>query len=293
MVTGANSGLGYATSVELARHGAEVTMACRNPDRGQDAVARVRAEVSEADVRLGVLDLADLSSVRAFAAAWQGRLDLLVDNAGVMAVPYGVTADGFERQLGINHLGHFALTGLLLPALQQAPAGRVVVVSSLAHLMGMIHFDDLQSAHRYTRWSAYSQSKLANLLFMRELTRRLSRAGSTTSVAAAHPGLSDTELIHGATGGRGLRAVAGRAFSAVAGQPAAEGALPSLYAATMPDVLPGDYFGPAGLGQCRGGPTRVGMNARARDAALGQRLWTVSEELTGVRYDLSVAGARP
>ncbi len=292
VVTGANSGLGFHTSLELAQHGAEVTMACRSAEKGAAAVAAVQAEVPEAAVRLQLLDLADLSSVRSFAGTWNGRLDLLVDNAGVMAVPYGTTVDGFERQLGTNHLGHFALTGLLLPALQESPAGRVVVVSSLAHLTGYINLADLQSTRRYSRWAAYGQSKLANLLFMRELTRRLSRAGSTTSAAAAHPGLSDTGLVDSTTGGRGPFAGLARGFFTTAGQPAAAGALPSLYAATMPDVVPGDFFGPANLGQSRGGPTRVGMNARARDAVVGQRLWEASERLTGVTYDLPVSADR-
>ena len=286
-MTGANSGLGWATAVELARHGAEIVLACRDAQRGEDAMTRLRAAVPGANAELRLLDLADLASVAAFAEGWTGRLDLLVANAGVMAVPFGVTPDGFERQLGTNHLGHFALTGRLVPALLESPSGRVVVVSSLAHRFGSIAFSDLQSTYRYNRWSAYGQSKLANLLFMRELTRRLSRSGATTSAAAVHPGGADTSLVAGVTGARGPAAAVGRRVSTLVGQPATAGALPSLYAATMPDVVPGDYFGPAGLGETRGAPTRVAMSAAARDARVGQRLWDVSEDLTGVRFPLA------
>ena len=287
VVTGGNSGLGWETALELARHGAEVVLACRNAERGEDALARLRSAVPDARAELRLLDLADLASVRAFAEGWTGPLDLLVANAGVMAVPFGTTPDGFERQLGTNHLGHFALTGQLVPALLESSAGRVVVVSSLAHRMGSIAFSDLQSTYRYSRWAAYGQSKLANLLFMRELTRRFSRSGATTSAAAVHPGGADTALFEGITGSRGPAAALGRRVSATLGQSAADGALPSLYAATMPDVVPGDYFGPSGLGETRGGPTRVAMSAAARDARVGQRLWDVSEELTGVRFPLA------
>ena len=288
VVTGANSGLGLQTALELARHGAFTTLACRSEERGQAAVAQVRAELGDkpGTANLALLDLADLSSVRRFAESWHGPLDILVNNAGVMAVPYGTTVDGFERQLGTNHLGHFALTGLLLPALREARAARVVNVSSIGHRMGRIDFDDLQSTERYQRWAAYGQSKLANLLFTRELVRRLNRAGSTVLAAAAHPGGSDTELVTGFAGSSGPLLRFSKAVSRVASQPAAAGALPSLYAATVDDVVPGDYFGPDGLGETRGAPVRVGMSARARDAAVGVRLWDVSQELTGVTYDL-------
>ena len=288
VVTGANSGLGLQTALELASHGAFTTLACRNEVRGRAAVDQVRAEIGDgpgtADVAL--LDLADLASVRRFAESWQGPLDILVNNAGVMATPYETTVDGFERQLGTNHLGPFALTGLLLPALRQAQTARVVSVSSLGHRSGRIDFDDLQSEQRYQRWLAYGQSKLANLLFTRELVRRLNRAGSTICAAAAHPGGSDTELYTGFAGASGPLSRLVKAASQLTGQPASAGALPSLYAATMPDVVPGDYFGPSGPGETRGAPTRVGMNARARDAVVGTRLFDVSQELTGVTYDL-------
>ncbi|MGI3779510.1 MAG: oxidoreductase [Janthinobacterium lividum] len=288
VVTGANSGLGLQTALELARRGAFTTLACRSEERGQAALAKVRAEIGDGPgtADLALLDLADLSSVRHFAESWHGPLDILVNNAGVMAVPYGTTVDGFERQIGTNHLGHFALTGLLLPALRRAHAARVVSVSSIGHRIGRIDFDDLQSTEHYQRWLAYGQSKLANLLFIRELVRRLNRAGSPILAAAAHPGGSDTELYTGFAGPSGPLARFARAASQVTGQPTSAGVLPSLYAATMPDVVPGDYFGPNGLGETRGTPVRVGMNARARDAAVGIRLWDVSQELTGVTYDL-------
>jgi NAD(P)-dependent dehydrogenase (short-subunit alcohol dehydrogenase family) len=288
VVTGANSGLGLQTALQLAKHGAFTTLACRNAERGQAAVDQVRAQLGggPGTADLSLLDLADLASVRRFAESWHGPLDILVLNAGVMAVPYETTVDGFERQLGTNHLGHYALTGLLLPALRQARAARVVSVSSLGHRMGRIDFDDLQSTRHYQRWLAYGQSKLANLLFTRELVRRLNRAGSTICAAAAHPGGSDTELYTGFAGADGPLARFAKAASQVTGQPASAGALPSLYAATMPDVVPGDYFGPSSLGEVRGTPTRVGMSAQARDAAVGTRLWDVSQELTGVTYDL-------
>ena len=284
LVTGANSGLGLHTSLELARKGARVLMACRDTGRGEAALARVRSEVPGAAVDLVQLDLASLASVRSAAEDVAGRtsaLDLLVDNAGVMAVPRSVTVDGFETQLATNHLGHFALTGLVLPLLLQAPSPRVVVVSSGAHRAGRIAFDDLQSERSYSRWGAYGQSKLANLLFARELQRR---AGATSLlVAAAHPGWAATHLQQG-QGSFVLEAFM-RVGNAVLAQSDAQGALPSLYAATMPDVLPGDYWGPA-LAELRGSPKRVGRSAAAQDDAAARRLWEVSESLTGVTYAL-------
>ena len=289
VVTGANSGLGLQTALELARHGAFTTLACRSEERGRAAVDQVRSQLGDGPgtADLALVDLADLASVRRFAESWHGPLNILIDNAGIMATPYGTTTDGFEGQLGTNHLGHFALTGLLLPALREAGDARVVAVSSAGHRAGRIDFDDLQwQSRRYSRWGAYAQSKLANLLFMRELVRRLNRAGSPVCATAAHPGFSDTELITGFAGRSTPLARVSRAATRTFGQSDAAGALPSLYAATMPDVVPGDYFGPDGLGEQQGLPTRVGMNARARDAVVGQRLWDVSEELTGVTYDL-------
>jgi len=277
LVTGANSGLGLQTSIALTRAGARVLMACRNPERAAAALARVRSEVPGATAELVSLDLASLESVRAMAAALDVDLDLLVCNAGVMAPPRQTTADGFELQLGTNHLGHFALTGLLLSRLKAG--ARVVVVSSDAAKMGQINFEDLMGERRYRRWRAYGQSKLANLLFLRELSRR---AGARLVVAGAHPGYAATNLqnapgLPGAVMALGNRVIA---------QSDAEGALPQLYAATMPDVVTGEYFGPKGWRGLRGAPHRVAPIKTARDDAVGARLWSVSEELTGVTYAL-------
>jgi NAD(P)-dependent dehydrogenase (short-subunit alcohol dehydrogenase family) len=293
VVTGANSGLGFHTALGLARHGAAVTLACRNRDRGADALQRLRDLAPGADLTLDALDLADLASVRAFAGAFAercGRLDILVNNAGVMAIPARVTADGFEMQFGTNHLGHFALTGLLLPVLLASPSARVVTVSSTAHRMGRIDFANLAGERSYSKWLAYGQSKLANLLFMRELARRADAANAALTSAAAHPGLAVTNLQ--GVGPRMTGGIAGRvmglgseAVTRVVGQPDHQGAEPSLYAATMPDVRGGEYFGPDGPFEQRGHPKRVGMTARARDTATGERLWAESERLTGVSYD--------
>jgi len=282
LVTGANSGLGLHTSLELARRGARVLMAVRTPAKGEQALGRIRREVPGASVELLTLDLASLASVRAAAAQAAARtqvLDVLVDNAGVMAVPRTLTADGFELQLGTNHLGHVALTGLLLPQLLAAPAPRVVVVSSGAHRTGKIAFDDLQGERSYNRWRAYGQSKLANLLFARELQRR---AGTRLLVAAAHPGYAATGLQSGQ--GALLMEALMRVGNLLVAQSDAQGAWPSLYAATMPDVRPGDYWGPA-LAEVRGVPKRVGRSAAAQDDEVARRLWDVSLELTGVSYD--------
>ena len=282
LVTGANSGLGLHTSLELARKGARVLMTARTAVKGQEALGRVRREVPAATVELVELDLASLASVRSAAAEVAERtpqLDVLVDNAGVMAVPRSLTADGFELQLGTNHLGHFALTGLLLPQLLAAPAPRVVVVSSTAHRTGKMDFDDLMGERRYSRWGAYAQSKLANLLFARELSRR---ADGTLLVAAAHPGYAATNLQRG-QGSRlleGAMAIGNRLVA----QSDAQGAWPQLYAATMPDVRPDDYWGP-GFFEVRGHPRRVDRAPAAQDDVVAHRLWQVSETLTGVAYD--------
>lgn len=284
LVTGANSGLGLHTALELARKGARVLLATRSPERGEQALARVRREVPGAAAELVRLDLASLASVRAAAAEVADRvpaLDLLVDNAGVMAIPRRVTEDGFEMQLGTNHLGHFALTGLLLPQLLAAPRpARVVVVSSTAHRSGKMRFDDLQGERSYTRWGAYGQSKLANLLFARELQ---ARAGDRLLVAAAHPGYAATNLQSGQ--GNPLLEGLMKVANVVVAQSDAQGAWPSLYAATMPDVQPGDYWGPM-LFEVRGAPKRVGRSTAAQDDAAAALLWDASERLTGVTYDL-------
>jgi NAD(P)-dependent dehydrogenase (short-subunit alcohol dehydrogenase family) len=257
-------------------------LACRSAERGQAAFDRIRTAAPEADLVLASLDLADLASVRAFAARYgDAPLDLLVNNAGVMAIPHRTTADGFEMQFGTNHLGHFALTGLLLPALRSAPSPRVVTVTSGFAWSGRLNFDDLQSERRYRKWSAYAQSKLANLVFARELDRRVSEV---TSVAA-HPGYAATNLQQ--TGprmqGSTLMEKAVGIGNAVVAQSAAGGALPSLYAATAPDVHGGACYGPRIL-QYRGAPTEVVTPPQANRPGQAERLWDVSETLTGVAY---------
>ena len=284
LVTGANSGLGLHTSIGLARKGARVLMACRDAGRAERALVQVQAAAPGATVELVSLDLASLASVEAAAAEVAGRtsaLDLLVDNAGVMAPPRTTTADGFELQLGTNHLGHFALTGRLLPLLLAASSPRVVVVSSGAHKIGKIAFEDLQSERSYSRWGAYGQSKLANLLFARELDRR--SAATPLLVAAAHPGYAATHLQTGQ--GSFLLEALLKVGNVVLAQSDADGAMPSLYAATMPDVRRGDYWGPA-FAELRGEPKRVGRARSAQDDTVAARLWTESERLTGVSYAL-------
>jgi NAD(P)-dependent dehydrogenase (short-subunit alcohol dehydrogenase family) len=286
LVTGASSGLGLATSTELARHGARVLMAVRDQRKGEAALKRILAEVPGAAVELVTLDLTSLASVAATAEEVATRLrslDVLVDNAGVMAVPRGRTADGFETQLGTNHLGHFALTGRLLPLLLAAPAPRVVVVSSDAHKIGRMRFDDLMGERSYGRWSAYGQSKLANLLFVRELDRRVREKALPLVAAAAHPGYAATNLQSGQ--GNRLLEAGMRLGNLLVAQSEEHGAWPQEYAATMPDVTGGAYYGPGGLGGTRGSPTLVQPSARARDDVAAHRLWDASVELTGVRYD--------
>jgi NAD(P)-dependent dehydrogenase (short-subunit alcohol dehydrogenase family) len=289
VVTGANSGIGFEAARALARRGARVVLACRNPDRAREAARAIEGESPAGAVEVRALDLASLASVRAFAEGLQrdpGRLELLVNNAGVMAIPRRTTADGFEMQLGTNHLGHFALTGLLLDRLLAAPAARIVTVSSSVHRIGRIVFDDLQGERRYGAWRAYAQSKLANLLFAFELQRRLVAAGAAALSVACHPGYAATQLqfvgprLSGSSLMHGIMAFGNRLFA----QDAAAGALPTLYAATAPDVRGGDFVGPDGVGEMRGHPKRVAPAARARDERSAARLWEVSEALTGVRY---------
>ncbi|MEV0414218.1 oxidoreductase [Streptomyces sp. NPDC050448] len=288
VVTGANSGIGYVAARELARRGADVVLACRSAARGRAAVVRLRAEVPGAEVEFEPLDLADLGSVREFAQAYGRRrrsLDLLVNNAGVMALPYGRTADGFETQFGVNHLGHFALTGLLLPRLLAAdPGARIVTVSSGFHALGDVDLDDLNGEQRYRRWIAYGRSKTANLLFTHELARRLEAAGSGIVAAAAHPGYASTNLHAGASrqeGHRPMSRLMGLG-AAVLAQSAASGALPTLYAATAPGVRPDAFFGPR-LGW-RGAPVHSRRAKWTLDDTSGERLWAASEKLTSVSY---------
>ncbi len=292
IVTGANSGLGYQTSVQLAAHGYTVIMACRDSARGQAALDRVTSEVPNASIELRTLDLASLASVRDFAAGVSEPVNVLVNNAGVMAIPHRTTADGFEMQFGTNHLGHFALTGLLLPRLLTEPEPRVVTVSSTMHRTGKINFTDLQSEKRYQKWLAYGQSKLANLLFASELGRRAAAAGTDLISVAAHPGYAATNLQTAGPKMAGNRIMEKLSSlgNTIFSQSDAQGALPTLCAATAPDVASGQYYGPAGLFEQRGtGVKAVGRSKRAADETAARRLWDVSEELTGVRYDFSPA----
>ena len=284
VITGANTGLGYETALALAERGAHVVLAVRNLDKGKDAAARITAAAPHADVALQELDLTSLESIHAAAGQLRGaheRIDLLVNNAGVMWTPKGTTKDGFELQFGTNHLGHFALTGLLLDRMLPVAGSRVVTVSSIGHrIRAGIHFDDLQWERRYNRVAAYGQAKLSNLLFTYELQRRLAPNG-TTIAAAAHPGGSQTELS------RNLPPLLHRVFSVVeplVAQDAATGALPQLRAATDPGVLGGQYYGPDGFGETRGYPKVVASSAKSHDVDVQRRLWAVSEELTGVVY---------
>ena len=286
VVTGANTGLGYETARALAEHGAHVVLAVRNLEKGKDAVARITAASPRADVALQELDLTSLDSIRAAARQLRSdhdRIDLLINNAGVMYTPKSTTKDGFELQFGTNHLGHFALTGLLLDRLLPVAGSRIVTVSSIGHrIRADIHFDDLQWEHSYNRVSAYGQAKLANLLFTYELQRRLAPHG-TTIAAAAHPGGSNTELM------RNLPPLVARVSAVIEPlfQNPAMGALPSLRAATDPAVAGGQYFGPDGFAQTRGYPKVVASSRKSHDVDQQRRLWAVSEELTGVVYPVT------
>ncbi len=293
VVTGANSGLGLVTARELARAGASVVLACRNLEKGERALSELRAAAPPAQARLEPLDLADLRSVRAFAqrlSAEQQSLDLLINNAGVMAPPRRLTADGFESQLGTNHLGHFALTGLLLGLLCRAAAPRVVTVSSSAHRLAKIKFDDLQLERHYNRWLAYGQSKLANLMFCFELQRRASAAGSPLRSLAAHPGYAATNLQFAGPAKfyeKALMALGNKLYA----QSAEMGALPTLYAATGLDLPGGTFVGPDGIGEGRGHPQIVTASGKAYDEHAWRRLWETSGELTGVDFQFPAVAA--
>jgi NAD(P)-dependent dehydrogenase (short-subunit alcohol dehydrogenase family) len=289
VVTGANSGLGLATARELARAGARVVLACRNLDKGEAARRDVEAAAAGAPPELEQLDLSSLDSVRAFAERFQGGLDLLINNAGVMAPPRSRTADGFELQFGTNHLGHFALTGLLIGSMEGREDARVVTLSSTAHRTGRISFDNLGGERHYFRWRAYGQSKLANLLFALELERRLSAAGSTIKSMAAHPGYAATNLQFAAP--PLLDRLVMRVGNAVIAQSEDMGALPTLYAATEPGLPGGTFAGPDGLAEQRGHPKPVAPNGAARNEEVARRLWEVSEEMTGVRFELGTGAA--
>jgi NAD(P)-dependent dehydrogenase (short-subunit alcohol dehydrogenase family) len=287
VVTGANSGLGMVTARELARAGARVVLTCRDLGKGEAATREIERAAPGAPLELEQLDLASLDSVRGFAnrfRAGRGGFDLLINNAGVMATPRRRTADGFELQFGTNHLGHFALTGLLIGAMEGRPDARVVTLSSTAHRTGRIAFDNLGGDRRYFRWRAYGQSKLANLLFALELDRRLRAAGSTVKSLAAHPGYAATNLQFAGP------PLIDRAVMVIGNLLVAQsdemGALPTLYAATQPGLEGGTYVGPDGLGEQRGHPKPVSPSRAARDEDAARRLWEVSEQLTGVKFDL-------
>ena len=288
VVTGANSGLGFSTARELARKGATVVMAVRNEQKGREALEKIKNEISAADVQLRSLDLADLDSVRAFAAATP-TVHVLVNNAGVMMPPRSLTKQGFELQFGANHLGHFALTGLLLPALRRAGGhgtdARVVTVSSGLHRGGSIHFDDLDGAKAYSPTGFYSQSKFANVLFGLELDRRLRQAGEPIRSLIAHPGYAATNLQ--SSGPTGPMKFLMRISNALVAQSADMGALDQLYAATDPGAESGEFIGPRRMREQRGTPTVVQPDPNATDPALARRLWELSEELTGVHYDFA------
>jgi NAD(P)-dependent dehydrogenase (short-subunit alcohol dehydrogenase family) len=281
VITGANTGLGFETAQVLAARGASVVLAVRDIDKGKRAAARIGGTTPGADVIIQPLDLTSLDSIRAAAdelRANHPRIDLLINNAGVMFTPKQTTRDGFELQFATNHLGHFALTGLLLEQMLLVPGSRVVTVSSLAHrVRARINFDDLQGERSHSRVGAYSQSKLANLMFTYELQRRLSDAGTTIAVAA-HPGLAHTELT------RNSPPIAALFYQRVLSQHAAMGALPILRAATDPDVRGGQYYGPGGILGARGYPTLVRSSKQSHDTAIQRRLWTASEQLTGVTF---------
>jgi NAD(P)-dependent dehydrogenase (short-subunit alcohol dehydrogenase family) len=286
VVTGANSGLGLQTARALAEHGAHVVLAVRNLDKGRQALARISDSAPGAKLSLQRLDLASLKSVRAAADelhAAHPKIDLLINNAGVMYTPRQKTGDGFDMQFGVNHLGHFALTGLLLDLMLPVPGSRVVTVSSFGHrIRADIHFDDLQFDRSYNRVTAYGQAKLANLMFTYELQRRLA-PHHTTIAAAAHPGAAATELTQNMSGlvRKGVDLV-----EPLLSQPAAMGALPTLRAATDPAVTGGQYYGPKGMGGTRGYPEVVASSKKSHDTAVQQRLWAVSEQLTDVTFSV-------
>ena len=290
VVTGGNSGIGYEAALEFARKRADVILACRDLGKARTAAAQIAASASGAKVDVMELDLSNLASVRGFSDAFHLQhpaLHVLCNNAGVMAIPYRLTADGFEMQFGTNHLGHFALTGLLLDRLLASQGARVVNVSSTGHRFGKIRFDDLQWRNGYSKWRAYGQSKLANLLFTLELQRRADAAGAKLLSVACHPGYAATNLqavgprMQGSSVMEYLTEVGNKYLA----QSAAMGAEPTEYAAVSPEVHGGDYIGPSGFAEQHGHPKKVGRSAAARDAASARKLWDVSEQLTDVHYD--------
>lgn len=287
LITGGSSGIGFEAAAELAAKGAEIILAVRNEEKGNRAVQRIQGNHPNAKVSVMYLDLGELNSVKQFAEQFLSRierLDVLINNAGVMIPPYRKTKDGFELQFGTNHLGHFALTGRLLPALLAAPGSRVVTVSSIASRGGAIHFDNLDGSKGYSAFKFYQQSKFANLLFAVELQHRLQRSGADTISVCCHPGISQTNLMS-----RGSGKETGwfmKLAMKLAGQPAAMGALPTLYAATDPDLHGGEFIGPDGKGNRKGYPTVTNEEQKLFKQPVAERLWEVSEQLTGVTYPL-------
>jgi len=282
IVTGSSSGIGFEAAKVLANNNATVIIAVRNRQKGDAAVGKIKAENENADVSLMILDLANLQSVRDFAAQFkqkQDRLDLLINNAGVMMPPYGKTADGFELQFGVNHLGHFVLTGLLLDVIEKTPNSRIVNVSSMAHKYGNLDFDDLNwEARPYKKMASYGDSKIANLYFTYELAKRLQNKGSKTIVTAAHPGWTATDLQRHSS----LFSFLNPLFAMKGPQ----GALPTLRAAIDGNAESGDYFGPDGWQEWRGWPVKVESNELSHDSVIAERLWGVSEKWTGIKYEL-------
>jgi NAD(P)-dependent dehydrogenase (short-subunit alcohol dehydrogenase family) len=289
VVTGANSGIGFEAAKVFAAGGASVVLACRSVKKGDEARASIVDAQPSADVEVVGLDLAELASVKRFADAMRARhraIDVLCNNAGVMAIPRRTTADGFEMQLGTNHLGHFALTGRLLDLLEASGDARVITVSSMVHRVGKIRFDDLQGERRYDKWGAYGASKLANLLFAYELARRVERAGKPITSLAVHPGYAATNLqaVGPTMEGSSLMLSINNLGNKVMAQDAAAGALPTIHAATDSSVKNGEYYGPDGLFGMTGKPAKATSSSRSHDTAVAAKLWDVSQSLTGVRY---------
>jgi NAD(P)-dependent dehydrogenase (short-subunit alcohol dehydrogenase family) len=289
LVTGGNSGLGYYTCLELARKGAFVILAARNKDRGNAAVEKIMSIVPSSNLQFMKLDLANIESIKHFADAFieeYEKLDILINNAGVMALPLRRTLQGFEMQFGTNHLGHFALTALMLNFIDKTPGARIVNVSSLMHKFGKINFDDLNCEKSYSKWTAYSQSKLANILFTQELSRRLRASGKRTKVMACHPGYASTNLQirGGEMEGSKMNVSVNNFLNKLVAQPAWKGALPSLYAATCELADSGKFYGPSGLGSVRGYPREEKVNPKLTSPEVAIRLWEESERLIGMRF---------
>jgi NAD(P)-dependent dehydrogenase (short-subunit alcohol dehydrogenase family) len=295
IITGATGGLGFETALALAGAGATVVLTGRNDAKGQNAIQRIRGQFPNAKISYQTLDLASLASIADFVARFAAAhvsLDLLINNAGVMALPKRqTTADGFEMQFGTNYLGHYALTARLLPQLRRGHQPRVVNLSSLAHRSGAIDFNDLQGAKSYNRFKAYSQSKLAMLMFALELQRRSDAAGWGLLSNAAHPGYALTDLMANGPGTRSLMGQFGKILQPFASHSAAAGALPTLFAATSPEAQPGGYYGPNWFYELKGPPAPAKIMPRAKDAAVAARLWDVSAALTGVSFDQAAIAA--